>query len=139
MVLAATAWKVSFYIWFEQECQLLIAVITVLCLGPSLDQYVQDMGNLLFPVASDTRIGMNNLDEGIEKELLGYGDTAVLLESSPCCEEDEGEDLGSVDSISEESGGEESPSDGSETEEAVTVVESDALSDHMLDASADLL
>jgi len=97
------------------------------------------MGDLLFPVAGNTSTGPNNLDESIMKELLSNGDTAVLLEASPCCEEDDGEDLGSVDSISEESGGEESPSDSSETEEAVTVAESDALSDHMLDASADLL
>ena len=97
------------------------------------------MGDLLFPVASNTSSGPNNLDEVIKKVRLKNGDTAVLLEASPCCEEDDGEDLGSVDSISEESGGEESPSDCSETEEAVTVAESDTLSDNMLDASADLL
>lgn len=110
------------------------ATITALCLGPNLDQYVRDMGDLLFPVDGTHGTGQKAIiDEGIEKGLLSTEDT--LLEGH---EDGDGEDLGSVDSVSEESGGVESPSNGSEAAEDTAAGESDALSDHMLDESFEL-
>lgn len=114
------------------------ATITALCVGPNLNQYVQDMGDLLFPVDGIPGIGQKTIvDEGTEKGLLNTGDT--LLELPSCCEDGDEEDLGSVNSISEESGGSESPSDSDEVAEEAMAGESDALSDHVLDESIDLL
>ena len=108
-------------------------------IGPSLDQYVQDMGELLFPMHGIHGIGQRTIvDEGIEKGLMSAGNSLLALPSSG--EDNEVEDLGSVDSISHESESDETPFDSDEVvAEETTAGESDeVLSDDVLDESMDL-